>query len=117
MSYGSVKIDGKNLKKRDYSYESYTNEGRKLHSNRYSGAKKEKEEVTDKKQVTSNTLKKDNPYLKPYGIKTTNPKDLDLNKNNDVDPKKDPKIILLSIIVIVVGIIIGIMVLLLKMFD
>ena len=42
---------------------------------------------------------------------------IDLNKINDVDPKKDPKIILLSIIVIVVGIIIGIMVLLLKMFD
>ena len=114
-----VKIDGKKLKKRDYSYESYTNEGKKLHSDRYSGAKKEKtlekkpDIVTPEKKVE--LQKKNNPYLKPRGIKNTDPKNLDLDLTSD--SKNDPIVKLLTVIAIILGIMVGIAVLLTKIID
>ena len=115
-----VKIDGKKLKKRDYSYESYTNEGVKLHSDRYSGAKKEKSNLEKKPDIVTpekkvSLPKKNNPYLKPRGIKNTDPKNLDLDLTSDA--KNDPIVKLLTVIAIILGIMVGIAVLLTKIID
>ncbi len=106
-----VKIDISKIKRRDYSYESYTNEGKKLHSNHYSGTNNKNKITGDKKGITSDNLKQPNPYMKPYGYQTTNPKDIDLNKKPE-EKKKGP--IILSIVIIIVGILLGFLIVFLR---
>ena len=70
----------------------------KMFSNHYSG----------NNSIDSETIKKEpNPYLKAYGFKTTNPKDMDLNKK--VEKPKSMSKIIIPIIIFIVALIIVLM--------